>query len=364
MFEVIDLPKPSVKGLLLATLVALLVVSIQPAFFMTSMLLCIAPIAIALLYAWAGWIPAGIASLGTVASLAWFAGVSGAVTPVLAVLGAALVLVMPGIVSIILMERHMPFFRRMAIAVGAQLAALLSCVAFVYLGMGVDLVDALTGMMRSSIEYMPQEAIEYFLNMYYYSGMLTEESVKELTSGILLRSDVMNIFDQVFELTNYQLKQVMPAMLINSGLVSGVLMTALPGLIARKRGFAAETAYTPVHDWFLPSRAVGGLTVCMVTGFVLNLMKIEGAGGVLIVFSQIVSTLCIIQGIAAITRRFRLVGAGKAARIGLVIAALLFASQFLEMVGMLSALFGRKGAVSGWMRSRMKEMEENRKDDE
>lgn len=358
------LPKPSVKGLLLSSLIALIVVLIQPAFFMTSMLVCIAPIAIATLYAWAGWVPAVIASAGTIAALASTASLSGVVSPALAGLGAALVLVLPGIVSIVLLEKRMEFFRRMAISVGVQLAALLSCVAVIYLGMGIDLVDSLTGMMRASVEYMPQEMIEYFLNMYYYSGMLTEESVKELTGGILLRSDVMKIFDQVFELTNYQLKQVMPAMLINSGLVSGVLMTAFPGMITRKRGFAPPVPYAPVHDWFLPSRAVGGLTVCMVTAFVLNLMKIEGAAGVLIVFSQIVSTLCIIQGIAAISRRFRDAGAGKAARIGLIIAALIFASQFLEMVGMFSALFGRKGAISGWMRNKMKEMEENRKDDD
>lgn len=363
-FEVIFLPKPSVKSVLLASLIALLVVMIQPSFFMASMLVCIAPIAISLLYAWAGWIPAGIASAGTAASLTWFASISGVVNPALAFVGAVLVLVMPGIVSIVMMEKRIGFFKRMIAAAAAQTAALLGCVAFVYLGMGIDLVDALTEMMRSTVEYMPQEMIEQFLNMYYYSGMLTQESVEELTGGVLLWADVMKVFDQVFELTNYQLKQIMPAMLINSGLVSGILMTAVPSLITRKRGFEPPVPHVPVHEWFLPARAVGGLTVCMVTGFVLNLMKVDGAAGVVIVFSQVVSTLCIVQGIAALTRRFRDAGSGKGVRIGLTVAALLFASQFLEMVGMASALFGRRGAVSTWMRNKMKEMEENRKDDD
>lgn len=358
------MPKPSVKGVLLASLIALIVVMLQPSFFMTSMLVCIAPIAIALLYAWAGWLPAGIVSVGTVASLAWFAGISGAVSPLLAGLGAALALVAPGIVSIVLMEKRIGFFRRMIAAVLTQTAALLACVAVVYLGLGVDLVDALTGTMRASVEYMPQEMIESFLNMYYYSGMLTEESMKELSGGILLRADVMKIFDEVFELTNYQLKQIMPALLINSGLVSGILMTALPGLVAGKRGFDAESAYKPVHEWFLPSRAVGGLTVCMVTGLALSLMEIEGATGVLVVFSQVVTTLCVVQGIAAIARRFRKTGAGLGTRIALTTAAVVFASQFMQMVGMASALFGSRGAISTWMRNRMKEMEENRKDDD
>lgn len=358
------MPKPTVKGLLMGIAIALLLAMIQPSFFMTSMLICIAPIVIPVLWAWAGWIPAGIASAGTIISLAGFASVSGAVNPALAALAAAVVLVAPGIASIVMIRKNIGFFRRMAAAVIAQTAALLGCVAVIYLGMGIDLVDALTGMMRSAVEYLPQEMIEYLLNMYYVSGMLTEESVQELTSGILLHADVMRIFDQVFELSNYQLKQLMPAMLINSGLISGVMMTAFPSLITRRRGFKPPVDHVPVHEWFLPSRAVGGLTVCMVTGFVLNIMQVEGATGVVVIVSQAVSSLCVIQGIAALTRLFRKSGAGKGTRIGLTIASVLFASQFLEMVGMASALFGSHGAVSTWMHKKMKEMEENRKDDD
>lgn len=355
------MPKPSFKGVLLASLVALLVVLIQPSFFMVSMLVCIAPIAIALLYAWAGWVPAGIASVGTIASLAWFAGISGAVSPLLAGLGAALALVAPGVVSIVLLEKRADFFKRMAAAVLTQTAALLACVAFVYLAMGIDLVDALTGMMRSTVEYMPQEMIEQFLNMYYYSGMLTEESMQELSGGILLYADVMKIFDEVFELTNYQLKQIMPALLINSGLISGVLMTALSSMTACRRGFEPAVPHVPVHEWFLPSRAVGGLTACMAAAIALSLMNVEGAAGVLAVFMQVLTTVCVIQGVAALTRLLRKSGTRKGVRIALTTASVLFASGFVQMAGVASALFGSRGAISTWMHNKM---EENRKDDD
>lgn len=358
------MPKPSFKSVLLASLIAIFVVMIQPSFFMVSMLVCIAPIAIALLYAWAGWVPAGIVSVGTVASLAWFAGISGAVSPLLAGLGAALVLVAPGVVSIVLMEKRMGLFRRMIACVLVQTAALLACVAFVYLAMGIDLVDALTGMMRMSVEAMPEEMISGLLNMYYYSGMLTEESMEELSGGILLYADVMKIFDEVFELTNYQLKQIMPALLINSGLISGVLMTALPSAVARKRGLEPAVPHVPVHEWFLPSRAVGGLTVCMATAIALSLMNVEGASGVLAVFMQVLTTVCVIQGVAALTRMMKKSGAGRGVRIALTTAAVVFASGFVQMVGVASALFGSHGAISAWMRNKMKEMEENRKDDD
>lgn len=354
----------SVKSILLASLAAVLVVLAQPSVFMLSMLICIAPIAIAALYAWAGWIPAGIASAGTVGSLVWFASVGGTVNPALAGLGAAAVLVAPGIVSIVLLERRTGFFKRMLITVGAQLAALLGCVAVVYLGMGIDLVDAITGMMRQSVEYMPEDMILQLLQMFYYSGMLTEESIAELSGGVLLYADVLKIFDQVFELTNYQLKQVMPAMLINSGLISGVLETTLPSQICIRRGDEPPVPHVPLHEWFLPSRAVGFAAVGLVTGIVLQYMDIDGAIGVTAVFSQLAGTLLIIQGMASVTRRFREAGSGRGARIGLVIAGLLFAPTFLQIVGAASVLFGRKGVISTWMRKRMEEMDEDRKDDD
>lgn len=354
----------SLKSILLASLAAVLVVLAQPSVFMLSMLICIAPIAISVLYAWGGMIPAAIASVGTIGSLTWFASISGVVSPALAGLGAAAVLVAPGIVGIVLLEKRMGFFKRMMINVGAQLAALLGCVAFIYLGMGVDLVDALTGMMRTSVEFLPQEVIEYLLNMYYLSGMLTEESIAELSGGVLLYADVLKIFDQVFELANYQMKQVMPAMLINSGLISGVLTTVLPSQICVRRGDEPQVPHVPLHEWFLPARAVGLIAVGLITGVALQYMNIDGAIGVTAVFSQLAGTLLIIQGMASITRRFREAGASKTARIVLLTLALLFASTFLQIVGAASALMGRKGVISTWMRKRMEEMDENRKDDD
>ena len=85
---------------------------------------------------------------------------------------------------------------------------------------------------------------------------------------------------------------------------------------------------------------------------------------VMVVFSLLASYLCIIQGMAAITRRFREVGAGKGARIGLIGASLVFAPTFLQYAGIASALFGRKGVVSTWMRKKMEEIEKDREDDD
>ena len=352
------------KSIVLASLIALLVAWLQPSLFMTSMMFCIAPVAIAALYAWGGWIPAGIVSIGTVGSLAYTASVGGSVSHALAGLGAAVVLVLPGIVSICLMEKRLPFFRRMLISIGVQIAALLGCVSVIYLGMGIDLADGIAAFLRTGMEILPHEMQMSMLQMYANYGMLTEESIIELTSGIVLPSDIVKVFDQVFELVGYQLRQTLPAMLLGSGLLTGVVMTALSSRIAVRRGVQPVVPHVPVYGWFMPAHLVGGVTICLASGLVMQLMKIDEALAVTAVFSLTVSYLSMIQGVAAISRRFREAGASKFMRRMILITGVLFASWFVETYGMLSALFGRKGAISTWWIRKMKEMEENRKDDD
>ncbi len=353
--------KPSVKRIIGASVIAALLGLIQPTLFMTAMLVCVTPVCIAALYAWAGWIPVAVASALTVGSLGWFASVSGGMSPVLAALSALVVFVAPALAGIAALEKRLPFFKRMAVTVGAQTAALIGFACLVYLGLKVDLVDAMVGMLRSSIEMMPADALGGYLNVFAMYGILNEESMKELNEGILLWSDVRKVLDQAFDLITYQFRQTMPAMLINSGLVSGMLITAVPSRICMRRGDEPDVGHVPMTGWFLPSRAVAGIAVCMGTGLVLQYMKVEGSGAVMAVFTMLYSTLCITQGIAALNRKFRDSGASKGARVGLTVAALLFAMNFLEIVGAMSALFGRKGAISSWMRKRI---EENRKDDD
>ena len=368
--EVFLMKKHTAAGVIAGSLIAIALSALQPMIYPFSVMLCITPIALAVLYAWGGVIPAAILSVGTVGSLAGFAVVGAetmgemAVSPVLAGMGALFALVLPGIVSVWLMEKRLPFFKRMLISVGVQTAALLGCVAYVYLVMKADLADMMTGMFRSVIDQQPIEVQKMLLQSFHDVGMLTKESVEGLTTGFVTPSDVRKAFDQVFELSNYQLKQTLPATLIGSGVLTGIMTTYFPSLISVKRGVEPVIPHVPLYGWFMPSHLVGGVTICLVSGIALQLMGNQSAMAVMVVFSLLASYLCIIQGMAAITRRFREVGAGKGARIGLIGASLVFAPTFLQYAGIASALFGRKGVVSTWMRKKMEEIEKDREDDD
>lgn len=356
--------KHSVKSIILGSIVAVALALIQPAIFTFSIMVCVTPVLISVLYAWGGVIPAAIASAGTVLSLAGFASAGGAISPALAGLGAAIALVAPAWASVYLMEKRLPFFRRMLISVGVQTAGLFICVSYVYLVMKIDLVDLFTGFMRTSVEYLPEDMVMGFLQACANYGMLTEESIAELTGGIILRSDVMKVFDQVFELVNYQFKQTMPAMLLGSGLISGMMETFYPSMICVRRGDKPVIPHVPLYGWFLPAHLVSGIAICLISSWVLQLMNMDSAVAVTVVFRTLSSYLFIVQGLAAIDRRFREAGAGRGMRIGMMIAGVVAASWFVELYGTASALFGRKGIFSQWMRKKMEDMEKNRKDDE
>lgn len=354
--------KPSVKSLVGALLIALLISATQPIAAMIVIPVCVVPIFIAILYAWAGWIPAAVTAVGAVGVSAFQAEqLLGASAAWIVAAGALIVLVLPGLVGCVLLEKKVPFFKRMAISILTQTAAFLGCLCVVYLGFGIDLVDALVDLISAAVAWMSDEVLTAFLQNLAATGMLNEEAIELLSGGVVTGEQLTQIFEQAFDTMRYLYKQTMPAIVLNSGLLSGVLTTMIPGLICARRGDSPETDYVPISGWFMPSRAVSGLAVCMIASYALQWMEVSGAEAVTMVFGTVGGTMLVIQGIAAISRGLKQNGMKRGKRIAMIVAGLVFAYSFIEIAGAASALFGRKGAVSCWVR---RKMEEKRKDDD
>lgn len=352
---------PPVKRIVLVSLLAIVLGALQPAAIPLNMALCAAPILISLMFAWSGWIPSAVMALATVASTALVAPLSYGVNGALAGLAAAVVLVLPAAAGIWMLEKRMPYFRRMAVQIAAQTAALLAFMMVIYLGYQLDLVDVITAWIMETVNYMPSEMLTAMIQNFAMSGMLTQESIEAVTSGIVTWADVQQVFTQALDTMNYQMKMSMPTMLLTSGLLTGLLTTHLPSAVMHRRGDEPQADHRPVHTWHLPSQAVIGVLVCSVAGIVLQLMEVSGSEGVTIVFTSLGSTLFMIQGVAALSRRFRANGMRPGPRRALIAAAFLMASNFLSMIGAMSAIFGRKGVVTEFKRRRM---EERKEDDE
>lgn len=356
--------KPSVKRVIIASVIALLPGLLQPVTIALNMALCTAPILISLLFAWAGWIPASVMALTTVVSIGLTSPVSYGVNGVLAGAAAFAVLVLPAGAAVWMLEKRMPFFRRMAVQIAAQTAALLLFMMVIYLGFKLDLVDMITAWIAETIRFMPAELLTAMIQNFAMSGMLTQESIEAITTGFITWADVQQVFDQALDTMNYQMKMSMPTMVLTSGLLTGLLTTSLPSWICARRGDEPQVDHRPVYTWRLPAKVVAGILVCSLTGIALQLMEVSGSQGVTVVFSSLGSTLFMIQGIAALHRRFRENGLRPGPRRALVVLVALFASQLLSIIGTASALFGRKGLVTGWMRKRMEEKEQRKEDDD
>lgn len=356
------LKKPTAKRLIGALAIALLISVTQPITAAFIVPVCVVPVLISILYAWAGWIPAAVASVGTVLSLTNLAVQMGLSEYAgLIALGCVCVLVLPAVVSCVLLEKRQPFFRRMAVSVFVQTAMLLGCVAVIYLGFKVDLVDAVIDLFSSAVLWMPEDAILMLVQNFAMTGMLNAESMEMIESGFLTGEQMAQLFAQAFDTMRYLYKLTMPAMLMSSSLLTGVLMTTGPGLICARRGDEPQVDYLPMSGWFMPSRMVGGLAVCLITGYALQWMEVSGAEAAAMTISTLCGTALTLQGIAALSRGLKQSGRKRGARIAMILAGLALASTFVQIAGAMSALFGRKGAISGWMRKRM---EEKRKEDD
>jgi len=369
------LQEHSKKKIMLASLAALGLALAQPMMLMSSMMFWATPIAIVVLYIWSGIIPAGVLSVGSVVMLSLCAGSPEGIHPALAASGAVMMIVLPGAWGIAAIEKKLPFSLRMAVCIAAQTIGMLLFACLGYLVLKIDLIDLLTASLRGSINQMPVDMQLMLLNMMSTLGIMTQETLTALTElnkqlsqidpvqlymmGYSLSAEQLALVDaslnQSFEYINYYLKQIMPALLIHSGMLTGVLMTGFSGWLIRCKNAEDEMEYIPLKQWNVPRRIMGLMLAGAAAGLVLQLMEMESSVSVTTVFTMLLTTLLVIQGMAALRRMFIRSGAPRGLQTAILIASPMMAPTFLQIAGALSALFGKEGAISTWMRKRMEE---------
>ena len=376
------------KAVLWASLTALGLTLCYSILLSSSTTVWLIPVAIAALYAWGGVIPAVLLSVGSIymtvslgQTLPDLAGTQ-AVGMLPAALGALLVLVLPAAAAIIAIEKKLPFARRMSVGIVSQIGALLLAAGVIYLGAGVDLVDALAKVLRGIVDTVfPPDMAVSVLQIFSTAGLLTKETITDVNTllgqfeqvdpiqlyamGYTLSAEQMQLLtgalDQAFESLTYYLKQIMPAVLLHSGLVTGVVMTTLPGFIMKRRDAECALDHKSIATWQVPRQPMGMMIVGLITGIAMQYAGMDQALAVTTVFSMLLTALLTIQGLAALLRLFERAGVSKGMKIGMPILLFIFAAPMLETAGALSALLGSHGVISLWMKKRM---EESRKEDD
>lgn len=326
--------------------IGLLAGLIQPLTLAFAVLCVVGTVLGPVLYAWAGAAPALVylaASLGSV--WAMFGGETAAACLMLFVVPAAVVMA--------LMARRAPYFTRMKAAAGAQLAAMLALVFILYAGLGRSLIDVLMERLSAWADSLPAPLVTMLLQQFALNGLMDEESARLVFSGGLTAAEGLAALHRIFDVTGEALRLGLPAMLLTSGLITGLFATLLPGKICSRRGDALE--YVPVSGWYVPARVTAGVLVALGTALALHWTGVNGSESVLTAVLTAGQIIYAAAGAAALSRRFKETGRGMTFRVVLIGLALVFVSRLVTLIGVYSTLFGRRGLISGYIRKKMED---------
>jgi len=335
-----------------ASVLAVVLGLLQPLALPLTLVIVPGTLTMVLLYVWAGYIPASIYLAASALSMYGLLG-AGAAGAVLMVIGV------PAGVSIALLMRGSRFFDRLKAAVAAQAAVFLLLIVIAYAAVGRDLISVFVETVQSWVNELPEAVTTLSLQYFASMGLFESDLTQQVLENTLSQADSAALLTAVYEMLGELLRLGLPAMLLSSSLVTGLLTGWLPGLVCTRRGDGME--YVSFSDWHMPARVTGGFALCLVTAFLMEQFAVSGSEAVMNAVLQLGETSFMIVGGAAMSRRLKANGKSRTFRVVFIVLGMLLAQFVLMLCGIWSALFGRRGAISGYMRRKMED--QNRKDD-
>lgn len=334
----------SVGTMVGATILALVFGAIQPFTVALSTLVTITPVVLCTLYFWAGTLPALVGAVASLASLemSWGAGM---------MWGGFVVMIIPAAVGIYLLRSRRGYFTSMRIMACTQLLTLVAAAVYLYLSRGQSLVDLFIGHYREWFSALPTVLSDALLEQLSAMGMVTDKVYKAVQAGETLTEELRaQALDELFSKLEYSFKLGLPATMLTSSLLTGVLAVALPTRICVRRGDEPEFSYVPLTEWFIPAKTTAGLACALVTGLVLALAGVPGGDAVNTAVSSVVYLLATLQGMGAVARALKARGWTRGKRAAVLVLLCIFVVDALRLIGIGSALFGRNGALTHWLK--------------
>ena len=316
-----------------------------PLLLMFSMWFLPFPIIFAFLWVWAGW-PAAAFSVATVAATGyWFFGGGFA---------AGLVLIsLPGILAAAMTSRRKPFFRAVGESVALQWAALFLLTVAAWLIFRQNLVDVMTGSLRTMFEDLPLIMQRYMLSMLGQAGAFGANTGINFASGLMTNAQAKDLIEQFFYTVNAGLKLSLPAYVIASGATTGALAYALPAWVRVRRGDEPAVPFVKPGGWRLSANLVIGPPALTLACFLLDRSGVSGADAAYLAMMNLTWLLFTVQALGAIDRRMKAAGVSAGKRAAISIMAVVIGQQLMPFVGVYSALFGSEGLISKQIRKRM-----------
>ena len=317
-----------------------------------AMICVIGTVLTSVFFAWGGFAPALLYLGASAASCAAFYGAGmGA--------GALLLAGVPSGILIYMTYKRFPFFTRLNAAVISQLAVMFLLIVAMYIGLGQSIVEALTSRVTAWVENMDPALNRLMLRQFAMTGAgvyMTQETAMQILAGEMSDADTLAALKGIFEITGEALRLGLPAMLISSGIVTGVLAAGFSGRICARRG--DDIDYQPVRKWFLPHQVTVGVLVILLTAFVLSAAKVNGAEALMAAALTAGETIATVAGAACISRMLSERGVTPGFRVALIVGLVLLLGRAVAIAGIVSALFGRRGLITGRMKNTNRQNDE------
>ena len=344
--------KVSVGRIILATVLALLAAAVSPILLMASLSFLAVPAVLVCLYAWAGTLPAAVYVLG---STAMFSLMGGNVF----MWSCFLALFVPAAVALAAIRAHHSYIVCLRVSITAQIAGLLLGLLVAWLHVRADLVDVVMGYLGDRLKEMPSAMMDQILILYGRNGLLPSTGI-DFSKQYLDAAERIEAIDRYLSTAADGMKVMLPALLLSSGVASGVIHVAAPVWIWARRGDEKGIRRVPLSEWRMSRNAAIGLPAAVVAAYVLARVGVTGGDAALYAAWYLFLLLLELQALGAVSRRLKARGCGRGLRVVMLILLLtpLF-SRAAYLIGAASLYFGSQGVISSYIRKKRKEHEED-----
>lgn len=340
-------PRLSVGKIILGTVLALLTGALFPVLAMYQALLPMAvpgvatmvSVALAVSYGWG------------FAALLWIVGLAMALFGMGPALAAAAMLMCgaPSAVIILSIRKRQPFFAQLRSALAACLGGTVLAVVVAAAFYGSDMVGRLMEEFQKLYESILPQLWESYRDVLRAAGTMT--TYEEFTAPFYSMLRLVKIYYETY----------LAADLLSGAIWTAALSTLWGNWLAARRGMATKESFAGLHEWRLPANLTWGILMTLAAAFVLKYTSVPGVGAAWAAVEKLSTTAFTLQALGANDRRLKSGGASVSRRVTSVVLLMVLGgvavpmvlgwsvTTLLGVIGAVSAVFGRYGALRPWM---------------
>ena len=169
------------------------------------------------------------------------------------------------------------------------------------------------------------------------------------------------LFYSMLRLVKIYYETYLAADLLSGAIWTAALSTLWGNWLAARRGMATKESFAGLHEWRLPANLTWGILMTLAAAFVLKYTSVPGVGAAWAAVEKLSMTAFTLQALGANDRRLKSGGASVSRRVTSVVLLMVLGgvavpmvlgwsvTTLLGVIGAVSAVFGRYGALRPWI---------------